>query len=176
MSSTCVIPNLNPFDPSIMKFVWDPAPLVCDTSPVVLYADENGVVRYNTSALNIMNIDEKQIECVYRILRRNTDDMSVFFEPPMPIKPPQKVSSDFFHLTCKDLRGKVLFDKLITHVEKEVTKRSVQVQEESADQLSVFMFGIDSVSRSTSIRKLPRTIRFLTEELRAYDFKGYMKV
>ncbi|KAH3841039.1 hypothetical protein DPMN_114498 [Dreissena polymorpha] len=176
VTSACVIPNLNPFDPSIMKFVWDPVPIVCDTSPVVLYSDESGVVRYNASALTIMNIDLKQIDCEYRILRRNTDDKSVYFEPPVSIKPPHKVNSDFFHLTCTDLRGNAIFDKLMTSVAKQLTKRSVPVQGESADQLSVFMFGLDSVSRSTSIRKLPRTIRFLTEELRAYDFKGYMKV
>ncbi|WAR00273.1 hypothetical protein MAR_024645 [Mya arenaria] len=174
-SSSCIIPSLNPYDPSIMKYVWDPKPLTCDTSTNILTVDNHGLVIFNKSALALLKLSMNQVSCTYSILRRQNDDVSVKFDEPITLSPPTRVNADFFYTECS-IDGKLIFDKILTNVAKESVHRTTPLLEESAHHLSVVMFGVDSVSRSASIRKLPKTNRYLREELGSYDFKGYMKV
>ncbi|XP_045203694.2 uncharacterized protein LOC123556784 isoform X2 [Mercenaria mercenaria] len=67
-------------------------------------------------------------------------------------------------------------NRLMSGVNAASVKRTLDVKDESPDQLSVLMFGLDSVSRSAAIRKMPKTLQYLTQDLSTYDFKGYMKV
>lgn len=176
VSGSCIIPELNPYDPSVMQYMWQPQPLVCDNSPVLIYVDDNGVLQYNDSALKQMDIGKVDLRCNYRIILRNSDDVTISFGDPVSFTPPHQLEADFIHLLCTNKRGKSVLDRLVTNVAKDHVKRTVPVEADSPKQLSVILFGIDSVSRSAAIRKLPKTVRYLTEELKSYDFKGYMKV
>ena len=176
-STACVIPNPDPFDPSILKFLWHPNPLVCDASQLdVIYVDENGLLQFNQSALNMLNLDHSKIHCKYRILDRHLDDDHVIFSDPVHFDSPVHVDSDFLKVTCLGKKKTLIFERILTNIRKTVNRAGPEVLDESPDQLSVIVFGIDSVSRSAAIRKLPKTFRYLTEDLQSYDFKGYMKV
>lgn len=175
-SSSCVIPVLDPYDPSIMKYMWDPQPLVCDSTPRVIYADESGVLQFNASALHILKIKQSDLRCYHKILRRNSDDVTIKFDNPVSFTPPYAMKADFFHVLCKTSSGTTVMDMLLTNVAEDNVNRTKSIEKESEKHLSVILFGIDSTSRSTAIRKLPNMVRYLTKELRSYDFKGYMKV
>lgn len=43
----------------------------------------------------------------------------------------------------------------------------------SSDQMNVYMFGFDSISRLIAMRKLPKMLKFLTEEMDAVLMEGY---
>lgn len=176
VNSACIIPHLDPFDPSILKFVWDPKPFVCDPTPAIVYTGLDGTVYYNQSALNLLHLSESQVKCQYRTLIRSTDDINVAFSDYVDFKPPFKIATDLFHVTCRELKNTVVFDQLLTSIDIDSVRRPVPVKAESPQQLSVMMFGLDSVSRSAAIRKMPKTFRYLTNDLNSYDFKGYMKV
>ena len=172
----CVIPELDPFDPSIMKFVWDPAPLICDTIPALVFVDESGFVQFNKSSIPYYGGELDKLKCEYRVCFRHTDDDHVSFSQAFPLEPPAYIVSDFFSVTCQTREGNVVFERLLTNVAFNSTTLSNTVQQESEERLSVVLFGIDSVSRSCAIRKLPKTFKYLTKILGAYDFKGHMKV
>lgn len=176
INGACIIPHLNPFDPSILKFVWDPKPLVCDSTPSILYTDYSGTVNFNQSALQLLKLSKAHVHCQYRTLLRSHDDVTVTFSDYADFTPPLHMTSDFIHVICHGVKNSVIFDKLLSGISVDSVKRKVAVKEESADQLSVLMFGLDSVSRSAAIRKMPKTFQYLTNDLKTYDLKGYMKV
>ena len=174
--SACVIPQLNPYDPSIMKFVWDPDPLICDSVPSLMFVDKSGLIQFNMSSISYYGGDVSKLECEYRICSRHNGDDHVTFSEAVLFKPPTYIASDFFSVTCKTYVGNIVYERLLTNVALNSTNSSKTVKPESENQLSVMLFGLDSVSRSCAIRKLPKTFKYLTENLDAYDFEGHMKV
>lgn len=174
--TTCVIPEPDPYDPSIMKFVWDPEPLICDTVPSLMFVDTSGLLQYNMSSISYYGGDVSKLQCEYRICSRHIDDDHVTFTAAVPFTPPIHMASDFFSVTCQNRQGKVLYEHLLTSIALESPAALDNYKSESENQLSVVLFGLDSVSRSCAIRKLPKTFKYLTETLQAYDLKGLMKV
>ena len=172
----CIIPQLDPYDPSIMKFVWDPEPLLCDRVPSLMYVDTGGILQLNTSAASYYDIDISKLKCEYRICSRHLDDDHVTFSSAVTFTPPVYVNSDFFSVACSDVHGKTVYERLLTNIVSIKPQSKKSILQESENNLSVVLFGLDSVSRSCAIRKLPKTFRFLTETLGSYDFKGHMKV
>ena len=176
INSACVIPHPDPYDPSVMRFVWEPKPLVCDTIPSLMFVDDSGVLRLNSSATIHYTGDISELKCEYRVCNRHIDDDHVIFSSPVPFTAPTNISADFISVACKNANGKVVYAQLLTNVALDSTESHKELQPETGDQLSVVLFGLDSVSRSSTIRKLPKTFRYLTETLGAYDLKGFMKV
>ena len=172
----CVIPQLDPYDPSIMKFVWDPEPLFCEHAPPLMFVDASGLLQFNSSSISYYGVDIPKLNCEYRICSRHIDDDHVTFSSAVPFTPPVYVASDFFTVTCRDVHGNTVYERMLTNVALNTTQSKKTVLQESKNHLSVVLFGLDSVSRSCAIRKLPKTFKYLTETLGAYDFKGHMKV
>ncbi|XP_071514959.1 uncharacterized protein [Panulirus ornatus] len=56
------------------------------------------------------------------------------------------------------------------------TTTTDHIQPDDAEKLSVIIFGTDSASRLNMRRHLPKTYKYLTEELGAVDLAGYNKV
>lgn len=157
-----------------MQFVWDPKPLICVGPPPVVYVDYEGMIRFNSTTLQQLHLSPSEVTCKYEILSRYIDDDHVILSNMTPFTPPHYVSADFFNVVCqKSATGDVLMEKLLTGIRKVVGSTFGR---ESPEQLSVLMFGLDSVSRSAAVRKMPKTFRYLTKDLQSYDFKGYMKV
>jgi hypothetical protein len=57
------------------------------------------------------------------------------------------------HVKCHDKRAKYTFDRILLQASKITQKK--EILPESETQYSVFMFGVDAVSRLAGIRKLP---------------------
>ncbi|KAL3879217.1 hypothetical protein ACJMK2_031524 [Sinanodonta woodiana] len=176
--STCIIPKLDPFDESIMTFVWHPKPLVCQNTPSVIFVDDDGFLQFNQTALKAFNLDSSNLVCKYSILQR-LDDISVKFSEEAQLTQPSYVDADFFRVICSNnYTSSVVFDKLLTNINTNKKSDAVLLKSDKhrSDYFNVFLFGIDSVSRSAAIRKLPLTYKYLKEDLHAYEFEGYMKV
>lgn len=176
VNSSCMIPHPDPYDPSVMKFVWDPEPLVCDTVPSLMYVDDSGAIQYNLSSMSHYGGDVSQLKCEYSVCNRHIDDDHVTFSASIPFTPPLYIPADFFSVTCKTKNGDVVYEHLLTNTALKMTEKRTNIMSESSDQLSVVLFGLDSVSRSCAVRKLPRTFKYLTEDLGAFDLRGLMKV
>ncbi|XP_052795473.1 uncharacterized protein LOC128228289 isoform X1 [Mya arenaria] len=175
VNAQCIIPDLDPFDKSIMQYVWSPDPIRCDPAPDLLYVDKLGLVVFNTTAFKYFG--DTSYSCSYAKLERPMgDDDSVTLGKEIFFEPPFQVPCDFFRLRCyTSQRRKKVFDTLQESVY--VTEDIVRSKhKEQSSQYSVLMFGIDSTSRLSAIRKLPKTYEYLTKHLGAHVFKGYMKV
>ncbi|KAK3607107.1 hypothetical protein CHS0354_026315 [Potamilus streckersoni] len=176
--STCILPKLDPFDDSIMSFVWHPKPLVCQNTPSVIFVDDDGLLQFNQTALKVFNLNSSNLVCKYSILQR-LDDISVKFSEEVQFKQPTSVNADFFRVICSNTyTSSVVFDKILTNIYTNKKNNAIPFNSEKygSDYFNIFLFGIDSVSRSAAIRKLPLTYKYLKDELHAYEFEGYMKV
>ncbi|WAR25646.1 hypothetical protein MAR_011350 [Mya arenaria] len=139
-----------------MSFIWKPSQIVCDTRPQILHTDDYGKVHWNESALKRAGLRSTDVRCSYTPIHL-LNDMTIRLGSPVKFSPPTNLSVEF------------------THIENPSVKRGM-VRASSPSKLSVVMLGIDSVSRSAAIRKLPKTLTYLREELHSYDFRGLMKV
>lgn len=79
---------------------------------------------------------------------------------------------DAIVVTCKTST------KFYTNVHHLVQKRNIRNKNFKGlkNKINVIIFGTDSVSRLNFMRSQPETHRYLTKELKAFDFKGYNKV
>lgn len=174
INKQCIIPDLDPFDKSIMRYIWSPDPIQCDVAPDIVFVDQDGLVKYNFSAFEYYG--SNRYNCSYMVLTRPKDnDYFVYFKEEVFFEPPFQIPSDFFRLHCYEpSQNKVIYDRLLESIYEVSTPKDEENMHST--KYSVFMFGIDSTSRLSAIRKLPKTYKYLTEELKAFVFKGYMKV
>jgi hypothetical protein len=50
--SPCVLPQFDFYDSSIANFFWTPDPVKCEPWDSLMFIDSEGILRYNTSAIN----------------------------------------------------------------------------------------------------------------------------
>ena len=173
-NSECVLPDIDPFDQTIMKyFYWHPPPIVCDPNPSIIVIDDDGLVHFNESLETSMKA--QGVTCTYSIVEL-TDDFHVKFLPEKDINPPQMVHSDFFVGKCKNAKGDKIYENLHHKIDNQRTKRTKTFEAETDEDLSVIIFGVDSLSRLAAYRKLPKTVDYLQNKLGGYVFKGQTKV
>ncbi|XP_052793384.1 uncharacterized protein LOC128227166 [Mya arenaria] len=159
-----------------MPYIWEPSPIVCDTRPQILHTDDSGEARWNESALRLAGLRSTDVRCVYAPINL-LNDMEVRFGSPVNFSPPAYLPEEFFQIVCRNTKNTVVFEKLFSVIHKESPSvKRARVRASSASKLSVVMLGIDSVSRSAAIRKLPKTLTYLRDVLHSYDFRGLMKV
>jgi len=174
VKSKCIIPDLNPFDESVMQFNKNPDPIVCDQKPSLVFVDDEGFLRYNEEAIKKTGIEG--LQCKYSVVeRQNDNDDYVNLRDSMTFKPPMKVDGDFFRVQCKDKNSRNVYDTLHLQVDYKTLMDKKEVKSETNDKFSVIIFGIDAVSRLAAIRKLPKTHKFMKEDMEAYELRGYMK-
>lgn len=169
--SACILPDLNPWDKSILQFDWHPEPLACDPTISIVFIDSMGRLQFNKSAIKEQHLDK--LSCKYsEIIRPHLDDDYIRLSTEKELTRPVTIKSDFVQVKCTD-NNKLIFDKIL--LQASIFHNEREILPESGNQYSVFMFGVDAVSRLAGIRKIPLTYKYLKEELHALEFKGHMK-
>nr|XP_034184606.1 uncharacterized protein LOC117606349 [Osmia lignaria] len=165
----CKLPHLDVSNPEITKFLHDVPPLSCTPEDWVILRG---------SRLVISNRAKKKygsISCSFSEILRD-DDYNVSFMPSVESDDSYVLKhSDFVNVKCESKNG----DEW--HSVMAGVKDDPQVKEKNrwenvgskALKLNVLMFGFDSLSRNTFIRKLPKTYRYLKEYLNALVLEGY---
>ncbi|WAR21924.1 hypothetical protein MAR_015898 [Mya arenaria] len=172
----CSIPKLDPFDESIRSYLDKPTPLVCNSTLYLIYQMDNGTLAFNESLLRIMNIKESTIQCFSQEVIRKNGDGAITMSFEHILEPPTRPTFDFISVKCyRNGTKKMLFHHIFTNIAPESVHRETPVEDESPHHMSVILFCIDSASRSSAIRRLPKTMEIL-KDLKAYDFKGHVKV
>lgn len=165
----CVIPILNPYDPTMMRGLKQLEPFNCKTTDEIVYIDDENILQFNKYVLRKLQLPQQQITCQCRdVIRVDNDDWAKFSDP-FPCKPPYDHKADFFRTTCV-AKSNTLFDSVLFKMHRKRKYGSI-----AGDYFNVLLFGIDTVSRSSSIRNLKKTVKYLKDELGAFDFKGHMK-
>ena len=124
--------------------------------------------------MQIAKLNKTQIKCTYSIYSR-VEDTDVRQMAAHPIVFPLYIPSDVFRVICKH-ENEVVHDQLHENIDYKNVMKSKSIKEENEDQLSVIIFGIDSMSRLAAIRSMPKSLKFIRDELGAYIFEGYNKV
>ncbi|KAL3859694.1 hypothetical protein ACJMK2_009903 [Sinanodonta woodiana] len=171
-NATCKLPVTDPFDPSIMKYIYEPDPIVCSQFPPLMYVDTSGILRINQSTLMHYGLD---LFCMYQSIER-LDDSDIRFGPEVKFEPPVFLPHFYFRVICRNGKSKVVYDNLHFNFWCNIKNETKSFGVETEESLSIFVFGLDSLSRSQTIRKLPKTYEYMTKKLNIYDFKGFLKV
>lgn len=169
INSTCLLPEINPFDSSVMKYIWHPEPIKCDPTPSMVYIDSEGILRYNSSIVN--KLDNSSYNCVYRIAKRSTD-FDVTFLPEVSFKQPVYIPADCVNVKCY-VNNIMVFDGVLFNIDYKTVLANTNIKQGNNDSLNVLIFGLDSVSRLAAERKLIKTMDFIKNTLNGYVFKGY---
>ncbi|KAH3692468.1 uncharacterized protein LOC127863362 [Dreissena polymorpha] len=172
----CKIHDLDPWDKVMAYYLKDPPPAYCEKAGnSLMFVDDNGMLRYNDSAIKLYSLTS--LTCVYHVITRKTDDFSISVGAAVEFIPPVFIEARVFKVVCHDSSSVKVYDFVHANVVWiESVERQKEIKRESDNEYSIIYFGLDSASRSHAIRKLPKSIKYLTETLGAYDFKGFMKV
>lgn len=183
----CKIPDLDPFDISVMQKTRRRGELLCFQKKSVTYT-EGSVLKLNRTKI------EKELGgdlkyCQYQPIRRGTRNsdfafvygsVSEAFDHDILVPP----EDEFMRLHCySHSDGKIAtnFHALVTPKEN-VEHRSDYLfkqhlkRNSPRETYNVHMIGVDSVSRLHFIRQMQQTLKFLRDELHAFPMSGYSKV
>lgn len=203
-SPKCQIPNLNPFDESIRKFITHAEPIVCSTKPALTYTTIvpegtlQPVLKMNISAVPHYTVHPEDISCCYSVISRvntqagrNYNDAAdnyysiskcSYFEREVVLNPEE----EFILVRCFEVseRGAKTEVYKNTHAVVQV-KRDVQSKfnksnsekssTEENKRLNVLLLGFDSMSRLNLLRTMPKTVQYLRHN-GWLELLGYNKV
>lgn len=183
---SCRFVRLDPFDPSIRKYISHPRSVECErVQPYdMTWLDDQGRIRMNLTEWQ--NATAKycgNVVCLFRKLDRPPDpvkdDNAVVYGEWQILWPdlPQPLPGDAVDVQCRNgTDGEPFYYNIHAHPTLEGKREFQDVRKAPEDQLSVLMVIIDSVSLSALKRNLPATYKYLTDEMGFFVFNGYNKV
>lgn len=159
------MPELPWDDPEMMRFMKDEPPIECD--------GDDWVVCYLSLCTIKSEAIEKHggaIQCDFTdVIRDGTDNSFRLGDPVRSTKKYVLQNSDFVRVSCKAADGS-RWSGSLAGIRKSV---NLMKKKNSARGFNVLMFGFDSLSRNAFMRKLPKSYKYLTEELGAHVLKAY---
>ncbi|CAP28993.2 Protein CBG09618 [Caenorhabditis briggsae] len=180
-NSECVIPEVDPWDPSILSYYSKPSSLVC--SPVQVQA----VKSFENGIITLFQFDEslvKNAKCYKVELSHdeNVTDLDVKYGTAVLLDLSKsltvEIPEEMFQISCEsDNMLKTEFFKYhyAQIIPKKANLKNKQIQESTPDFPSVIMIGLDSMSRSNFIRQMPKTYKYMKDS-GFIDMKGHMKI
>ncbi|XP_048514865.1 uncharacterized protein LOC105688188 isoform X2 [Athalia rosae] len=167
--AACRHPDLDVSNPEIMKFIKDVPPLECTPEDWVtvngstLVLTEKAKQKFGpiTCAFNeIVRVDD------YNIKMMPTEESDVSYTLKF---------SDFADVKCESQTGKQWHSVLAGVRNDSSMKKDYGWEKVPSNslKLNVLMFGFDSLSRNTFIRKLPKSYRYLKQSLNSLVLEGY---
>ncbi|XP_076326451.1 uncharacterized protein LOC143233746 [Tachypleus tridentatus] len=180
---TCHIPRIHPFDSSIWRYLTESKPIRCKyRQPFLTYIDEVGNLRFNETEKGWLGTKLRTLSCFYEaVLRQNGSDDQIIFGP-KSILPPEgaPIRHDFVRVSCVNFAGISVYSNIHAHIrntsffEKPKSKAHNDVRKKI--YYNVVIFGLDSLSRLSFIRLLPKTYRYLQGNMKGFVFRGMNKV
>ncbi|XP_046363166.2 uncharacterized protein LOC124139838 [Haliotis rufescens] len=181
----CRIPNLDPFDSSISRFIRRRGKILCYGKPSITYEDGN-VLRINWTTVNDFYEGDFKY-CKYQPITRgkNQSDFQFFYGKfGDPFYQDVEISDEFLRIYCISKSEGTIntnFHSLIIpkeavdeRCEKNI-KRHVTINKPK-EIMNVLMVGVDSLSRLNFMRQMPMSRTYLLEDLEAIEMLGYTKV
>ena len=169
----CVIPDLDPFDKSMLQFYVHLDPVKCDQTSDLVFVDSKGVLHVNHSA--VADSGYRDVSCFYSVIKR-VDDYEVKREAEVHFGKSVYVGADFFLVTCRDDEFRVVYENLHHSIDFKSQMQHHKFLNDSKKHLNVYIFGMDSLSRLAAERTIPITLRYIEQDLGGFIMKGYTKV
>ncbi|EFN88497.1 uncharacterized protein LOC105191780 [Harpegnathos saltator] len=165
----CKLPQLNVSSPEIMKFIHDVPSLSCGSEDWVTVEGSRLVITDKAQT------KYGQITCIFSEIIRTDDYNTKLLEGIEADDFYTLENSDFAEVRCKSKRGDVWHSMLagVKHDPRVRKQHNWANVPQTGLKLNVLMFGFDSLSRNTFIRKLPKTYHFIKQQLDALVLEGY---
>ncbi|XP_044266992.1 uncharacterized protein LOC123012869 isoform X2 [Tribolium madens] len=174
----CRIPFMDPFDPTVTKFIHKEKKPVCnDGIPPLIDSNLTSIYLINSSVANYTDQDITAIKCCYQPFYRQepggTDgDNKIKFEKKcIPFNVSAKISHEFIKVVCK-VDTVSIYTDFFSFVPIKTVKRNHLERSE----LNVLVVGIDAISRLNFHRQMPTTVDYLLRNMSAVELLGYNKV
>ncbi|XP_069698044.1 uncharacterized protein [Periplaneta americana] len=185
----CRIPDLDPFDPIVQKFIHEEKPLKCHEKHQLLVDSNLTSLFIVKSALPFFNIsDLDQLDCCYQPFWRSkpkkpddkVDNKITYADNCTSFKESVSIQEEFVKVLCSvDSRNIYTNYHAFIPLKPEVEKRCKEARENSSteekERVSVLLVGMDAVSRMNFHRQLPKTLKIL-QNMKAIELLGYNKV
>lgn len=172
----CKIPWMDPFDKTVMKYVFKPKPFNCSDIPPLVTSNQTHLIIEWDNIGEYNMTEHTQLNCSYQQFWRvvpkyhqkdhliEYENQTHFFNASITI------DHDYVRVRCF-LKGKQIYKDFHSFVPVEGKKT------ESEDgRLNVIIVGIDAVSRLNFHRTMPKTLNFLVNELQATEFYSFNKI
>ncbi len=179
----CKIPDVDPFDSSIRHLIMKSNELHCNGTPAITYVEKD-MLRINRTALRLHYREELE-NCLYQSIHRSpepTDDLYFYGNESRLFQTDVHIPEDFIRVACYGSQGSLLYTNFhaLIHrkrdVERRCRTRTKQSHGRDKRRLNVIIVGVDSVSRLNLVRQMPKSRRFLLQNLSAVELLGYNKV
>ncbi|GFY52066.1 uncharacterized protein TNIN_290791 [Trichonephila inaurata madagascariensis] len=169
----CQLPRIHPFDQSILTYLTSPKPIICKERVAALtFVDKDGILRFNFTAVKSSGYVVEKLDCDYKeIIRKNDFEVKYGDAQKISING-SKLFSDFVYVSCYNFAGIPFY----TNVHCHIFPKKDRLKPTSDSMYNVLIIGIDSLSRLSFIRHLPKTYKFLIKNLNAFVFRGMTKV
>ncbi|KFM73443.1 hypothetical protein X975_11082, partial [Stegodyphus mimosarum] len=115
--------------------------------------------------------------CGYQEITRKGDFKVDYSERRELLLNGSKIYSDFVYVSCTNFAGIAFYTNIHCHIfVKPEHNLSSALKNDSEKFYNVLILGIDSLSRLSFMRQLPKTYQFLTKKLNAFILRGLTKV
>lgn len=199
---TCQIPELDPYDASIRKYLSRPDPLQCKQVQWDLtYLDPSGILRVNETAMRLSGYSD--LDCSARCFDHNTgiDDDSVKFGEWVKLEASLSIGCPFVEVRwcllvgfgrLTELRFQVncvrqfLRVSVYTYHFANISRPSkplfyvdddpAKPKDANPEPLSILVLGIDSMSKSNMIRQMPLTHSYILRNMSGNVFDRHTKI
>ncbi|XP_014245819.1 uncharacterized protein LOC106664528 isoform X2 [Cimex lectularius] len=166
----CRHPNLDVNNTELMKFVKDEGPIICS-------GEKDWVEITGNRAVITNEAKEKhgRVECSFTDILRTNDFTTHVGLTTRTHTEYNLESSDFVRVDCYGDSGK-RWSSIMAGARYDqdlMDQTGWHLLPKDAMKLNVLMFGFDSISRNTFLRKLPQSYNYLTKVLNAVVLEGY---
>ena len=182
--ASCFLDDVSdPFTQDFEDYFRVMAPPDCHPEKTLIYVTEGDVVNVNMTALNASSPTAEKIYCYHREIKRNPQDEfdylkgdRVYFTEKFHAK------TEFERVRCRRKNAIIAEDSLaFVHLKADVEKRceheAIKRKNKGiSDVPSVVLLGLDSISRASFKRRMPKTRHYLTHTLGGIELTGYNKV
>lgn len=178
----CNIPDMDPFDMTVKKFITVPEFVHCNTTPSITYID-GAYLRINRTVLKDYFKEELDF-CEYQVISRpdtNSDNVYEYSKNLTVVREDILMKDEFIRIACYGISGSMLSSNFHAFIVKkneveQRCKKNLNRQKRTKEFFNILVIGVDSISRLNFIRHLPQTRKFLLEELEGIELMGYNKV
>lgn len=174
----CKIPELDPFDKNIMRFIETPEipkcnkgiPALFAANLTTIYLDENSLPAYDVA-------NASDLKCCFRSFWRREpkngeDDNNIELSKDcQEIHVSATIKDEFIQISCTHENSTIYKDMFAFVPVKNVTNSMIN----EPRPLNVLIIGLDAISRINLHRQMPKTVNYL-KEIMAVELLGYNKV
>jgi hypothetical protein len=166
---TCNIPHLPVESPELLKFLKDEPAVECGNE------DDDWVVCYQSKCeIKTSVVQEKSPTCEFTDIIRDNDFRNKNGKITVSKDAYILKESDYVRVRCWT-ENKESWYGTLAGIRQQESQRYGRISWNGKNNqyLNVLMFGFDSLSKNAFIRKLPKSYKYLTEQLKGDVLQGY---